>query len=218
MVGLRLTTPRLALRLPCAEELAELADLAAAGIHDPAVMPFTVPWTDQSPAERARSVVQHHWKVLGSSTASHWTLPFAVFLEGKVVGMQDISAADFAVRREVSTGSWLARAHHGQGIGTEMRAAVLHLAFAELQAQDAVSAAFDDNGASLGVSRKLGYQPDGIERHLVRGSVSTTRRLRLNRAAWQAHASIQVTVEGLTACLPHLGLDSGNAASRAAAG
>jgi RimJ/RimL family protein N-acetyltransferase len=216
MVGLRLTTPRLQLRLPGAEELAELADVAAAGIHDPAVMPFTVPWTDQSPADRARSVVQHHWKVLGSSTASRWTLPFAVFLGGKAVGMQDISAAEFAARREVSTGSWLARAHHGQGIGTEMRAAVLHLAFAELQARDAVTAAFDDNAASLGVSRKLGYQPDGIERHLVRESVSTTHRLRLTRTAWQAHATVKVTVEGLAPCLPHLGLDSSDTACRSA--
>jgi RimJ/RimL family protein N-acetyltransferase len=209
MVGLRLTTPRLQLRLPSAEELAELADLAAEGVHDPAVMPFTVPWTDQPPADRARSVVQHHWTILGSSTPSRWKLPFAVFLAGKVVGMQDISATEFAARREVSTGSWLAQAHHGRGIGTEMRAAVLHLAFAELRAQDAVSAAFDDNTASLGVSRKLGYQPDGIDRYLVRGSVSTAHRLRLTRAAWRAHATVQVTVEGLTPCLSHLDSSGG---------
>ncbi len=42
-----------------------------------------------------------------------------------------------------------------------MRAAVLHLAFAGLGAQHAVSGAHDHNTASLTVSRKLGYRDDG---------------------------------------------------------
>jgi hypothetical protein len=74
LAGLRLTTPRLELRLPTGEELSRLADLAADGIHDPEVMPFVVPWTDQEPAERARSVVQFHWLRLGSSTPQDWSL------------------------------------------------------------------------------------------------------------------------------------------------
>lgn len=49
-LGLRLSTTRLELRLPTGEELAELADLAAQGIHEPDRMPFTVPWTDLPPA------------------------------------------------------------------------------------------------------------------------------------------------------------------------
>ena len=32
-----------------------------------------------------------------------------------------------------------------------------------------MSVAFEDNAASLGVSRKPGYRDDGIEWHLVRG-------------------------------------------------
>lgn len=44
LIELRLTTPRLELRLPSPEELGALADLAAGGIHDPDVMPFLVPW------------------------------------------------------------------------------------------------------------------------------------------------------------------------------
>jgi RimJ/RimL family protein N-acetyltransferase len=42
-------------------------------------------------------------------------------------------------------------------------------AFEGLGAQWAVSAAFEDNAASLGVSRKLGYRDDGTERDVVRG-------------------------------------------------
>jgi RimJ/RimL family protein N-acetyltransferase len=170
VLGLQLTTPRLQLRPPRADELAELADVAATGIHDPRVMPFTVPWTDEPPDKIARWVIQNYWTDLGSLRPCRWTLQFAVVLAGAVIGMQELRASDFAVRREVSTASWLARDHHGQGIGVEMRAAVLHLAFAELGAQEAVSEAFEDSTSSLAVSRKLGYQPDGIQRDLARGS------------------------------------------------
>ena len=61
LFGLVLRTPRLELRLPSLEQLAELGELAAEGVHDPAVMPFFVAWTDRPPAERARSVMQYQW-------------------------------------------------------------------------------------------------------------------------------------------------------------
>ncbi|MET9018520.1 GNAT family protein [Actinopolymorpha sp. NPDC004070] len=204
-VGLRLTTPRLELRLPSTEELADLADVAAEGIHDPAAMPFLVPWTDQSPAEIARSVILHHWLRLGGWTPQAWSLNLTVFFEGMVVGLQTIGASDFAVTRTVSTGSWLGRRHQGQGIGTEMRAAVLDLAFTGLDADEAVSGAFDHNLTSYGVSRKLGYVDDGTKRHAVRGELTVERRLRLTRAEWERHRTVPVIIEGLTPCLPLLG-------------
>lgn len=209
LVGLRLTTPRLELRLPTPEELVALADLAAAGIHDPDVMPFSYPWTDQAPAEVARSVIQHHWLRLGNWTPQSWSLNLTVLHGGVVIGQQTIGADNLAVTREVSTGSWLGLRHHGQGFGTEMRAAVLHLAFAGLGAAEAVSGAFAHNLASLAVSRKLGYRPDGIERHAIRGSVSVLHRLRLDQTGWERHRSVPVIVDGLDPCLPLLGTGTG---------
>ncbi|GAA2755192.1 GNAT family N-acetyltransferase [Actinopolymorpha rutila] len=205
LVGLRLTTPRLELRLPTPEELADLADVAAAGIHDPAVMPFLVPWTDRPLADVARSVILHHWLRLGGWTPQAWSLNLTVFREGQVVGLQTIGASDLAVTRTVSTGSWLGRTHQGKGIGTEMRAAVLDLAFTGLGAEEAVSGAFDHNVTSYGVSRKLGYVDDGTKRHAVGGKLAVERRLRLTRADWERHRKIPVTIEGLTPCLPLLG-------------
>ena len=78
--------------------------------------------------------------------------------------------------------------------------------FAGLGAEYAVSTAHDDNGASLRVSRRLGYAEDGFERHVVRGAPQVTRRLRLDRAAWAAHRRIPVEVHGLEPCLPLFGL------------
>ncbi|WP_282700310.1 GNAT family N-acetyltransferase [Streptomyces sp. CC219B] len=207
LLGLRLTTPRLELRLPSGEELAELADLAAEGVHDPDRMPFSVPWSDLPPRERARSVVQHHWLRLGNWTPDDWALNLTVFEHGRIVGQQSIAARDFATLREVDTGSWIGLRHQGRGTGTEMRAAVLHLAFAGLGAAEATSAAFADNPSSYRVSGKLGYEPDGIQRLTVRGRPTVMRRLRLSRARWEEQRQeANVSIEGLSACLPLLGL------------
>jgi len=206
LADLWLQTADLELRWPSLADLEALADLAAAGVHDPEVQPFMVAWTDASPEERARGTLQYHWSSWGSWKPSDWMLELVVIRDGVVVGSQGVGGRDFPVLREVHTGSWLGRSYQGQGIGTQMRAAVLHLAFEGLGAQCAVSAAFEDNPASLGVSRKLGYRDDGIEWHLVRGRPALTRRLRLERAGWQASRTIPVQIHGLPPCLPLFGL------------
>ena len=109
----------------------------------------------------------------------------------------------------MSTGSWLGLGHQRQGIGTEMRAAVLHLAFAGLGAKYAVSSANSDNAASLGVSRKLGYALDGITRQVSRGHPLTNVRFRLDRQTWAERAVVPVGIAGLDPCLPMFGLPSG---------
>lgn len=192
--------------MPSEADLYALADLAAAGVHDPDVQPFMVAWTDLPPDERARSVLLYQWRQRGAWQADKWSLELAVVHQGTVVGIQGIGGRDFAVLREVHTGSWLGLAHQGKGIGTEMRAAVLHLAFAGLGAEYARSEAFTDNPASIGVSRKLGYAEDGIERMVSRGRAATSLRFRLDLATWQANHTVPVTISGLAPCLPMFGL------------
>ncbi|MBO0769994.1 MAG: GNAT family N-acetyltransferase [Actinobacteria bacterium] len=208
LAGLRLRTPRLELRWPSLRDLDELAALAAEGVHDPAIQPFAVAWTDAPPAERARSTLQFHWAKWASWQPADWSLNLVTVVDGVIAGTQAMEARDFAVIREVTTGSWLGLGHQGHGIGTEMRAAVLHLAFEGLGAEYAVSAAHADNAASLAVSRKLGYAADGIERYPVRGRAVQGVRLRLDRAAWQGHRSVPVEITGLEPCLPSFGLAS----------
>ncbi|MEU5989889.1 GNAT family protein [Spirillospora sp. NPDC047418] len=206
LLGLRLRTPRLELRLPSPEELGALASVAAQGVHAPGTMPFMVPWTDRPPGEVARGVVQHHWLTLGQWTPDDWQLNLTVLHAGEVVGQQDLRAHDLAVLRQVGTGSWLGLRHHGKGIGSEMRAAVLHLAFTGLGADEAVSRAFADSRASLAVSRKLGYQDNGTARRVVRGAMTIEHRMRLTRAQWEKHATTPVTIKGLAPCLPMFGV------------
>ncbi len=207
LAGLRLTTPRLELRLPDLEELAALASLAADGVHDPDVQPFTVAWTDATPEVRARSVVQYHWSRWSDWRPGNWELNLVVLRDGVVVGTQGVSGRDFGICREVATGSWLGRAYQGQGLGTEMRTAVLQLAFTGLGAKEAASGAFAHNAASRAVSRKLGYREDGIERHSVRGEAAVMHRLRLTAEQWEPRIPVQMA--GLTQCLPWFGLEGG---------
>lgn len=149
-------TPRLELRLPREAEFAALIDLADAGIHDPDTMPFFVPWTDLESGPRARETAKWLWSHRANWSPDKWTFTAGVFVDGRPVGMQDIGAENFRAVRSVETGSWLGQAFQGQGIGREMREAILHLAFAGLDAQEALSGAFEDNTASLATSRAVG--------------------------------------------------------------
>jgi len=198
--GLRLTTPRLMLALPDADQLAALAALAAEGIHDPSVQPFGAEWTDRPAEQIPASVVQHAWMAWSKWQPGTWELGFVVVHDGMVIGTQAISASKFAIRREFGTGSWLGRAYQGRGFGAEMRAAVLAFGFDGLAAQYATTSAYLDNPASQGVSRRLGYEPNGVQRDAIRGTVQHLQHMRLTRERWEQHRTLDVTIEGLDAC------------------
>lgn len=205
LLGLCVRTERLELRLPTEDELAAVADVAAQGVHGPGATPFLRPWTDGGPAERARELVQRHWRRRGAWTPQDWTLDLVIFEDGRPVGIQEVGAEDFATLREVWTASWLGFEYQGRGIGSEMRSAVLHLAFAGLRATDATTMSFTDNLAALVVSHKLGYRPDGITRDVLHDRVVVSQRLRMTRADWEPTDRPKVTISGLEPCLAHFG-------------
>jgi RimJ/RimL family protein N-acetyltransferase len=202
--ALRISTPTLELRYPDDDDLCALARLAAEGIHDPATMPFSVPWTRAESPELERGTLQHHWMVRAGLTRDDWRLPCAVSHDGELVGVQAIGAKKFAVCRTVDTGSWLVGRAQGRGIGTEMRAAILHFAFAGLGAEEALSGSFVDNPASAAVSRHHGYEPNGEEIVDREGEPARMQRWVLRRARWTPHRRDDITVDGLDACLPLL--------------
>ena len=204
--GLQLATPRLVLTPLQDVDLPEACELILAGIHDRAVMPFAVPWTDGAPADVVANALKFYWSSRASSTPDNWSVQFTVRRQGVLVGMQDLRGKDFAVTRTVGTGSWLGRSHQGQGIGTEMRSAVLQFAFDHLRADRADSEAFTDNRQSLAVSRKLGYRPDGTAVLRRRpGERAVEQRLTVDRSTF-VRPDWMVQFRGLPACLPYFGL------------
>ena len=90
LFGLVLHTPRLELRVPGLERLAELAALAAGGVHDPAVQPFVAEWTDAPPERVATSVLQWQWGSWAGWTPEKWSLNFVAIADGRVVGTQGV--------------------------------------------------------------------------------------------------------------------------------
>lgn len=202
--GLTLSTARLVLKLPSDSELDALTRVAAAGVHGDDERPFLTPWAEGSPDERARSVLRSHWAALGSWMPDAWRLGLGVFLHtGEAIGVASLRATDFRVNREVTTSSWLGLAWQGQGYGTEARTALLALAFDHLGATDATTEVFQDNHKSQGVSRKLGYLPDGISRDRRGEEVLVSDRLRLTAERWRANTSKgEVEVAGVEDALP----------------
>ncbi|MEU7525258.1 GNAT family protein [Saccharothrix sp. NPDC042600] len=197
---LALRTPRLDLRPDDDEGLGELVELVLDGIHPPEQMPFGVEWTDAPRDRLGINALQYHWAVRSEQRPGRWAVNFLVRLDGRVVGEQTLVGHDFAVTGEVSTGSWLGRRHQGQGLGTEMRAAVLLFAFDHLGARTARSSAFVDNPASLAVSRKLGYRPDGSLVQVRRGARAEQTRLVLDREGFR-RPDWELSVTGVTDCL-----------------
>jgi RimJ/RimL family protein N-acetyltransferase len=207
LLGLRVTTPRLTLAYPTDEHSAELAEVAKRGIHAEGISPFMTGFSLLPPDERARSVVQFQWKGRAEFSVEKWTLPFVAIVDGEVVGVQDAFTSHFALTRAVTTGSWLVADRQGEGIGTEMRRAILHLLFDGLGAEIAHTEAFAHNGSSQGVTRKLGYIDDG-ETIGKRGDGEAERslRFRMEREHWAEVKSDDLTIHGLEACLPLFGL------------
>lgn len=140
-----------------------------------------------------------HWQGLASWDKDSWRLGMAVMdRRGTAMGVATLRARDFRVNREVTTSSWLGLRFQGRGYGTEARTALLTLAFDHLGASDATTEVFQDNHASQGVSRKLGYQHDGVSRDRRGDEVVVSDRLRLTGARWATLASrVPVRVTGL---------------------
>ncbi|GAA1496317.1 GNAT family N-acetyltransferase [Paeniglutamicibacter kerguelensis] len=204
LFGLKISSPRLELRLVQDEDLPGIIEAALSGIHDPAAMPFSTPWTDAPKEELMRSTARHQWHVRSGIAPDNWTLNLVVSHEGTPIGMQDIGARDFSIRKTVTTGSWLSSRYQGLGFGKEMRAAVLLFAFDHLGAEVAESSAAVWNHSSLGVSRSLGYVQGSVKRVVTRpGELAEQQEVSVTSAEFK-RPDWTVVVTGLEAARKEL--------------
>ena len=212
---LRVRTPRLELRYIDDDSATKLALLAAKGVHDPDFMPFAFEWTDVLSPQLERNTLQFYWRTRAELSPAAWTLNLAVVVDGEVVGTTGFITSQFATTRVFETGSWLGREHQGKGIGKEMRIATLQLGFDGFGAQTATTVAFADNGPSLGVTRSLGYTPNGRDTNVRRGEPAESLHFELSRADFLARLQRDdITLHGVEECLPVLGLTGPDPTSR----
>jgi RimJ/RimL family protein N-acetyltransferase len=206
-LGLTIEAGPLVLRGITDEVLPDLCDLAVRGIHDPGAMPFFFPWTDAPPDQLARNTAAYHWRTRAEFGPDAWGLHLAVFHEDRLVGTQAFETSDYLVTRTGETGSWLGREFQGRGIGTAMRQVICAFAFDHLDAAVITSGAFLDNPASLAVSRKLGYRPNGVRRLERRGELALNQALVLTPEDL-VRGPHPLRVEGLEALRSSIGLDT----------
>jgi RimJ/RimL family protein N-acetyltransferase len=206
LLGLRITAGPVELRGITDDLLGPLAQLAIDGIHDPDSMPFTFPWSLTEARDMPRNVAQYHWGKRASFSPAAWTADLAVFYDGELVGAQGFSTKDYLVVRGGETGSWLSRRFQGRGIGTAMRQVICAFIFDHLDAESITSSAFEDNPASLAVSRKTGYLDNGTERVNRLGKPANLRRIVLKRGGL-VRDKHELSVAGVPEFRRSIGLD-----------
>ena len=205
MFDIRLTTPDLELRHL---READLGELAAIFPDDVELDPSSTTYDGLDPTSNRRvGVYQTYWQGRAGWRPESWALSFGIFLDGQLVGYQGLEGEDFSTLRTVDSSSFLTSAVRGRGLGKQMRAAVLTLAFGPLGARFAITSAWSDNHASLGVSRAIGYVENGVTTDRRDDVAGEMAHLRLTRERWMASDwPEQVTVTGVAECMVFFGL------------
>lgn len=205
-LGLRVASGDLELRGITDEHLPRLAEVALEGVHDPARMPFTFPWTDAPAEELPSRFAQYHWQCRAEWGPRKWQLNLGVWHRGELIGVQGASSTDYLVTHTAESGSWLGLRHQGRGIGTRMRRMLCALLLDHLDAWWVTSGFFTDNPASGAVSRKVGYVANGVERRQRReGELAEITLLVLDAEHFQ-RGDVEIEVEGVGAVRRSIGL------------
>ena len=204
--GIRLRTADLDLQVMTEADLPTLWELLP---DDVEMNPHATTYAGLDERANRRAVLaQGYWRALGLWSPDDWALPFVVRSEGAVVGAQWLEGPDWRADRTVDSSSWLVPPARGRGLGQQMRAAVLALAFGPLRAEAAISSAVIGNAPSLGVSRALGYRE--THRSVLEHSGETLQHVRLGREAWAASGGARgVVIDGVAPALPLFGIEGG---------
>ncbi|MEM9513989.1 MAG: GNAT family protein [Actinomycetota bacterium] len=208
-LNVEVITPTIELRGATDERIEALAPLVAAGgaTADPAPWDDPSPFYEPDPERRVQLWMRAIWRARGTVRADLWRLAFVVFVDGSPVGQQDLTGHDFDDFGSVETTSWVSSEYRRRGIGTEMRAAILHLAFEGLGAREAHSEGAVDNLGSNLVSERLGYGRNGVSWATHQGEPRLGQRWRLVREDWEARRRDDIDLRGTDECRRALGID-----------
>ncbi|MGY4770367.1 GNAT family N-acetyltransferase (plasmid) [Kribbella sp. CWNU-51] len=208
LLDVRVSTPTLELRGATDNLLDELADAVRDGkMHaDPAPYDDPISFYEPDPDVRVAKWLRAIWRGRGKVEPDAWRLYFVVVVDGRAVGMQDLIGVNFSTLGTVTSFSWLVDDQRGRGLGHEMRAAILHLAFDGLGAKEASSDAFVDNHGSNAISRALGYEPNGSDWATRQGEPALLNRWRLTRDNWEQRRRDNIRLHNIEACRTSLPL------------
>lgn len=207
-LDVRVVTPRLELRGATDDLLERLAPLVRSGkaMADPPPWDDPCPFYEPDPDVRVRKWLQGIWRGRGTVSPERWRLYFVVIVDGEPIAQQDLTGDEFNAFGTVETTSWVSSDARQRGIGTEMRSAILHLAFEGLRAAEAHSEAAVDNAGSNRVSERLGYERNGTAWATHQGEPVLGQRWRLGRETWATQRRDDIAMSGVAECRAALGL------------
>jgi [ribosomal protein S5]-alanine N-acetyltransferase len=113
--------------------------------------------------------------------------PFAVDVDGRLVGQMHLFGIAWGSMRSAAAGYWVAQSVAGQGITPLALAMATDFAMDGLGLHRVEVNIRPDNAASLRVVQKLGFRDEGVR----------TRYLHIN-GAWRDHRTFALTAEDLT--------------------
>jgi RimJ/RimL family protein N-acetyltransferase len=202
LLGVRVSTPALELRGATDELLDQLAEVVRAGkTHaDPAPYDDPSSFYEPDPDLRVAKWLRAVWRRRGNVEPDSWRLNFVVMVDSRPVGEQTLTGVNFSSLGTVTTFSWLSADERRRGLGREMRAAILHLAFDGLGAKEAASDAFIDNHGSNAISQGLGYEPNGSDWATRQGEPALLNRWRLTRDHWERRRRNDIRLHNIEAC------------------
>jgi RimJ/RimL family protein N-acetyltransferase len=208
-LDVRVVTPRLELHGATDDLLERLVPVVRSGkaAADPPPWDDPHPFYEPDPDARVHKWLRGIWRGRGTVRPELWRLYFVVIVDGEPVGMQDLIGDEFALFKTVETSSWVSSDARQRGIGTEMRSAILHLAFEGLGAAEAHSEAGVDNTGSNGVSERLGYERNGSSWATHQDKPVLGQRWRLERKTWLAQRRDDIVLNGVEECRAALDLE-----------
>ena len=113
-------------------------------------------------------------------------LPFAISLDGRLVGQMHLFGVTWGSMRSGAAGYWVARSVAGQGIAPLSLALLTDYALGAVGLHRVEVNIRPDNAASLKVVTKLGFRDEGLRQ----------RYLHIN-GAWRDHRTFALTTEDL---------------------
>jgi [ribosomal protein S5]-alanine N-acetyltransferase len=144
------------------------------------------PWEATSPSGHASgsATFGEYVRTLAAQARAGTALPFAVELDGALVGQLTVSSITYGSLRSASIGYWIARSAAGKGVIPTGVAMATDYCFAVLGLHRIEINIRPENAPSLRVVEKLGLREEGVrERYLhIQG-------------AWRDHRSFAITAE-----------------------
>ncbi len=206
LFDLRIRTPRLELRLPRDDDLYALIDAFQSGVHDPATMPFLVPWTDTPSPRREREALQWWWSQRAGWKPEAWNLTLCCVVDGRS------SACRTSTPTTSPPAGWSPPAR-GWRSPTRGKASARRCA---LRCCTWPSSVWERRAPrpgpstttqpSLAVTRALGYQPNGDMVKMRRGVPHTCLEFVMDRDGFDRIRRDDIVIEHLEPALPMFGL------------